>query len=115
MTRKEIRTDVNKKRMIEAMTKSFGIVATAIKMADISRAQHYRWMEVDSEYKAQIEAVKDIALDFAESALMKQIQDGNTAAILFFLKTQGKRRGYIERNEIDLGESRTIKVIMDGE
>ena len=38
--------------------------------------------------------------DFAESELMKLIKDGNVAATIFFLKTQGKARGYIERQEV---------------
>ena len=40
-------------------------------------------------------------IDFAESSLYKQIKDGNTSATIFFLKTQAKRRGYIEKQEIE--------------
>jgi len=32
---------------------------------------------------------------------MKQIQEGQTAATIFYLKTKGKARGYVERSEID--------------
>lgn len=39
-------------------------------------------------------------LDFAESQLLKKIKDGNIAAIIFFLKTRGKVRGYSERLEM---------------
>jgi len=34
-----------------------------------------------------------------ESKLLKLIDDGNPQAIMFFLKTQGKHRGYTERTE----------------
>jgi hypothetical protein len=30
-----------------------------------------------------------------------QIKENSTAATIFFLKTKGKKRGYIERQEID--------------
>jgi hypothetical protein len=46
--------------------------------------------------------VVTIALDFGESQLHSQIEKGNTSATIFFLKTKGKKRGYIERSELDL-------------
>ena len=30
------------------------------------------------------------------------MKDGNTSATIFYLKTKGKKRGYIERSELDL-------------
>ena len=41
-----------------------------------------------------------MALDFAESQLHKQIQNGEVSSTIFYLKTKGKKRGYIERQEI---------------
>ena len=35
----------------------------------------------------------------AESQLHKQILKGNTSATIFYLKTKGKNRGYVERHE----------------
>jgi hypothetical protein len=32
--------------------------------------------------------------------LFKLIKEGNVAATIFYLKTQGKQRGYIERQEV---------------
>jgi len=43
------------------------------------------------------EAVTDIKegrLDLAENALLTKIKEGNMTAIIFFLKTQGRGRGY---------------------
>ena len=40
-----------------------------------------------------------VALDMAESQLHKQILGGNTSATIFYLKTKGKNRGYVERHE----------------
>ena len=91
--------DINKKRMVEALEKSLGIVTTACKSVGISRETHYRWTREDSEYKEAVESISDIALDFAESKLHKQIEAGDTTATIFFLKCKGKRRGYIEKTE----------------
>lgn len=43
---------------------------------------------------------RDQMLDVAELQLAKQINNGNISAIIFYLKTQGKQRGYIERSEV---------------
>lgn len=97
-------SDILKKGMIEALEKTLGIVSTACKMVGIARWTHYRWMEEDAEYKKQCADIDNMTLDFAESQLHKQIAEGNTSATIFFLKTKGKKRGYIERVELDNGE-----------
>lgn len=94
-------SDINKKAMINALEKSLGIVTTACKAVGIARETHYRWMREDEEYNESVKSIEDIALDFAESQLHKQIRDGEVSSTIFFLKTKGKRRGYIERQEID--------------
>ena len=94
------RTETHKKAMIVALEKSLGIVTTACKEVGISRPTHYHWMEVDNDYRNEVESIGDIALDFAESQLHKQIKGGNTAGTIFYLKTKGKKRGYVERQEV---------------
>lgn len=89
-----------KAAMLEALEKSLGIVSIAAKNVGIARSTHYDWMKSDTEYAASVESIADIALDFAESQLHKQIQEGEVTSTIFFLKTKGKKRGYVERTEI---------------
>ncbi len=100
-TQKKGNHAVLKQAMVQAMEKSLGIVTTACKSVGISRDSHYRWMRDDEEYRAQIESIESMALDLAESKLHEQILEGNTACIIFFLKTKGKRRGYVEKQEVE--------------
>lgn len=98
-------TDILKRKMIEALEKSLGVVTTAIKSLEktefkIHRSTHYDWLQSDLNYKKEVESIQEITLDFAESQLHKQINEGNTSATIFFLKTKGKKRGYIERQDI---------------
>ena len=95
------KTDIHKNAMVEAMEKSLGIVTTACKAVGISRETHYSWMREDPQYKAAIENLSNVAIDFAESQLHKRMKEGSDAAIIFFLKCRGKSRGYIERQEMD--------------
>ena len=93
------KVDIKKAAMIRALTKSLGIVTTACKEVGIDRSLHYRWMNEDEKYRAEVESLADVALDFAESMLHKQIQAQDTAATIFYLKCRGKKRGYVERSE----------------
>tara|TARA_R110000772_G_scaffold51709_9_gene118615 strand:+ start:969 stop:1364 length:396 start_codon:yes stop_codon:yes gene_type:complete len=97
----QTKSDTLKKAMIAAMEKSLGVVSSAAKAAGISRDTHYRWMKEDEEYANQANDLSEVALDFAESSLHRQIQGGQTAATIFFLKCKGRGRGYIEKQEID--------------
>jgi len=97
-----------KKAMIEALEKSLGIVTQACKVVGISRDTHYRWMKDDEEYKQAVQELGDVALDFAESKLHKLIDQGNPAATIFYLKTKGKERGYVERQEIAVAEKKPL-------
>ena len=54
----------------------------------------------DEVFAREVRDIENVALDFAESQLHKQISDNSTAATIFYLKTKGKKRGYIERQEI---------------
>ena len=93
-------SDIQKRAMLEALEKSLGIVTTACKQVGIARSTHYEWYSTDKEYKAAVDGIADIALDFAESKLHKSIESGSDTATIFYLKTKGKKRGYVERQEI---------------
>tara|TARA_R100000773_G_scaffold41582_1_gene38189 strand:- start:217 stop:570 length:354 start_codon:yes stop_codon:yes gene_type:complete len=93
------KTEHTKKALIEALEKSLGVVTTACRKAGIGRTTYYDWLNNDPEFKAAVESIQDVALDFAESQLHRQIAENNTSATIFYLKTKGKRRGYVERTE----------------
>lgn len=104
-------TDQRKVEMLKALEKTLGNVTRACRMVGIVRQTHYNWMEKDPDYREAAESVEDILLDFAEDQLLKQIRDGNTVATIFFLKTKGKRRGYIEKQQlVENGEGFNINV-----
>ena len=87
--------------MLKALEKSLGVVTVACRKSEIPRSTFYKWLNEDEHFEAEVRDIENIALDFAESHLHKQIRDHNsTAATIFYLKTKGKNRGYVERQEI---------------
>ena len=86
--------------MLEALEKTLGVVTSAAKMVGINRTTFYQWMETDMKYKAQVEEIGEVALDYAETQLHKQIGEGQPASTIFYLKTKGKKRGYVEKSEL---------------
>lgn len=88
--------------MLEALKKTLGVVTSACQMSDVGRTQFYTWMKTDPKFKEEVDEIADVALDFAESKLfqaMKKESIGAVTATIFYLKTKGKKRGYIERTE----------------
>lgn len=91
---------IKKEALIKALEQSLGVITTACKNVGIHRSTFYDWYKKDSKFRAAVDDISNIALDFAESQLHKQIKEGNTSATIFYLKAKGKKRGYVERQEI---------------
>ncbi len=98
--RRTNKVDQNKKALLEALEASLGVISTAVKKVGLSRSCYYKYVEADPEFQAAVLEIEQGAIDFVESQLFKQIKEGNTTATIFYLKTKGKNRGYIERQEI---------------
>jgi len=119
------KTDIKKREILEALEKSLGIVTTACKQVGINRDTYYEWLKKDKEFKKKVKDLENVALDFAESQLHKQIAKGNPLSTMFYLKCKGKKRGYIEQQELrvsgnmkftaDFGESNTIHTTQESE
>src|SRR5437016_1260762 len=95
-----VKTDTKKKQCLAALEKSLGIVTDACKTMKIHRSTFYDWYKADKEFAEAADSINDLALDFAESQLFERIRSGDTTATIFYLKTKGKKRGYVERQEI---------------
>jgi len=99
-TKKEL--DLRQLAMIEALEKALGIVTTACKQVGVARVTHYEWLKTNKTYRKACKDIENVALDFAESCLHKQIQKGNPLSTMFYLKCKAKGRGYIEQNIVEI-------------
>lgn len=93
---------IKKKMFVEKMKKTLGNITASSEAAGINRCTYYEWYEKDADFRAAIDAISESCIDFAESSLMQQIKDGNPTSTIFYLKTKGKKRGYVEKVESEV-------------
>ncbi len=100
-------------RIIKAIRESSGLLTVAAAKSGIGYRTICRYVaEFPSVKQAAIDAHERM-LDFAESKLYEKIKDGDNTAIIFYLKTQGKARGYIERQEFTGEGGKPLQVEVD--
>ena len=95
------KTDKKKKDFLVSLEKNNGNVSKACDAANIGRQTYYDWIDKDEVFKQDADDAQESLIDLAESKLMENIEKNDNTSIIFFLKTKGKKRGYIERQEID--------------
>jgi hypothetical protein len=94
------KSDTIKKKLLQALEDHHGIISTSCKAVGIARSTFYEWIDKDEDFKKAVDEIKDVAIDFVESKLFQQIDEGNPTSTIFYLKTKAKQRGYVERQEI---------------
>lgn len=103
---KEGKLTDNQKRLLKALEQTVGILTPALKMAGVTHNSHYDWLNKSENYKKEYEKIKETQIDFVESKLLNKIKEGDTTAIIFYLKTKGKDRGYSEKIDLSITEKK---------
>ena len=99
MSKKE---HIKKKMLIESLENSLGIVSTACTKVNISRSSFYKWYKEDEDFRKKVDEIDSVKLDFVESQLFKNIQNLKEKSIIFYLQHKGHKRGYIQKQNINL-------------
>lgn len=87
-------------RIIEALHESKGLLTLAARKAGVSYTTVKRYATEFDSVREAVQEAKESMLDFAEGKLYEKIRNGDNACIIFYLKTQGRHRGYVERSEV---------------
>ena len=98
------KTAKKKKDFLKALRNNLGHITNACIAANIGRRTYYEWIQKDSEFEEDVSHVQESLLDLAESKLLENIESNENVAIIFYLKTKGKKRGYIEKQEVDINK-----------
>jgi len=104
------RAELDAAKVVEAIHKMNGNLTAAARIVGISRQKLYMYMTDHPTVKAALQEARESMIDHAESVLYKKVLEGEAWAVCFFLKTQGKHRGYVERQEVAGTDGGPVKI-----
>jgi len=87
-------------QVVAALNETKGLPAVAAEKLGCTVSTIYNYAKRYETVRAALTHQKEKRLDIAEGQLWSLINAGNITAIIFYLKTQGKHRGYVERQEV---------------
>lgn len=96
--------------MLEIVGDKNGNISAIARHFGVDRATIQRRVDESSGLQTALASAREGMIDTAESRLYKAIKEGKTPELIFFLKTQGKRRGYVERQEVTGADGGPVKV-----
>ena len=86
--------------VITAIREMNGNLSAVARKLGVCRQTLYTYIDRHPSVQAVVADARETMLDNAESSLYRAVLNGEAWAVCFFLKTQGKRRGYVERQEV---------------
>jgi uncharacterized membrane protein YcaP (DUF421 family) len=97
----------NLKQLENAILKANGLISVAAKILNCDNKTIYNYIDKYPTLKDTLQEARNKTLDLAENKLFELIKEKDKTAIIFFLKTIGRGRGYIERfeNVVSKGEN----------
>lgn len=101
------------RRIIDALHESHGLICNAAAKAGVDRRTVQRYIKEFPQVAEAAEEAREKLYDTVESKLYEKIEAGDITAIIFFLKTRCRHRGYIERQEVDLPRDLTLRVVYE--
>ena len=94
---------------IAAIKQAKGFVTMAAGICGTSRKTFHKMINEHPTLKEAVNDAREANKDFVENKLMLAIEEGNITGIIFYLKTQAKDRGYVEKQEVELSGELTVK------
>ena len=96
--------------IIAALEKTHGMIYLAAKELACSPHTIYRRAEKEKKVQDIINSYRGQLIDKAELKLEQAVMNGEPWAVQFSLRTIGKQRGYVERQELSGPEGGSVKI-----
>lgn len=101
---------IKKSEVLKALQLNNGNKTAAGRSLGCTRQTIHNFCKKYPEIEAVMEEQREIKLDALEEKAWSEAMNGNTAVLLFMLKTQGHRRGYRETTSIDINQNKPIVI-----
>jgi len=105
---------LSKKRIREELEKYSGNISAVARAFGVQRNSIYHYIKKHDMWP-EVEEQREKILDNVESTLYKQALAGNTTALIFWLKCQGRGRGWVERQEITGADGKDMNITLQWE
>lgn len=107
---------VTEDQLIDAIKKNAGIVSGILQTlkkeynVELTRNAIYERRYDNPKIDAAFIEAEEMTADVAENRLLDAIRSGNMKAVMFYLKTKAKKRGYVERQEMTGADGKAITI-----
>lgn len=85
---------------ISIVSEMYGNIAACARKFNVARNTFWRYANDHAKVQAAVHQAREAMKDNVESVLYSEARKGEGWAVCFFLKTQAKDRGYVERQEV---------------
>ena len=106
-----MKSNITIEKIAEVYKKKGCNVTAACAALNITRQTFYNRKAKSKKLQELVSEADESLLDFAESKLVEHINDGDVTSLIFFLKTKGKKRGYVERTEHDVNANPFLELM----
>ncbi|WP_020476476.1 hypothetical protein [Zavarzinella formosa] len=90
---------LTEKIVLDKIVEFKGNVSACSRAFGVSRTTVHEFIRKHPDLQAAVRDARESLIDVAESVLYKAVLNGEAWAVCFTLKTQGRFRGYVQRQE----------------
>ncbi len=102
-----------KQEFLDVYKQTHGATVISCRQMKIDCSTFHYWKENDPEFKKQCEEVKELTKDHMEYSLVRDALKKGGADRIFYMKTQMRDRGYIERKDDPDERREGMKVVVE--
>lgn len=104
---------LTKAAVMEALRKTHGLISPAAELLGVERKALYQAIKRHQLEDFVRQMREEVIGDVAELKLFEAIKQGKPWAVALYLKTLGRHRGYVERQEVASVEEVRIRLVED--
>jgi len=95
----------NKKALLIGLKKNKCFVSRACNYANLARKTFYEYYNKDIEFKEKVDDLVEAMKDNYEEKIYDRMEEGSDTMLIWYSKCKMKDRGYIDRQEVELGNA----------